>query len=90
MHRIISVLFYSNHYTEAGLSVAELTPFNDNQGQRRTLVLYWIRLQVDMLSGALSFMKRRMAQPRMHSALKESLNDVRLAMERPTSDRPSE
>jgi hypothetical protein len=80
---IASKQIYSSHYTEGGLSVAELIPFTDSQGQSHTLVLYWIRLQVDVLGGALSFIKKRMAQPRMMSALKESLKGVRLAMERP-------
>lgn len=64
--------------------MAELIPFTDNQGHPHTLVLYWIRLQVDMLGGALSFMKKRMAQPQMLRALKESLNGAQLAMERPS------
>lgn len=62
---IASKQLYSSHYTEGGLSVMELIPFTDSQGQPHTLVLYWIRLQVDMLGGALSFMKKRMAHPRM-------------------------
>ncbi|HWP44341.1 MAG TPA: hypothetical protein VNO14_13940 [Blastocatellia bacterium] len=82
---IASKQIYSSHYTEAGLSVAELTPFTDNKGQFHTLILYWIRLQVDMLGGTLGFMKKRMVQPRMRRTLKESLNKVRLAMEEPGS-----
>ncbi|HET9530873.1 MAG TPA: hypothetical protein VFQ92_11000 [Blastocatellia bacterium] len=79
---IASKQIYSSHYTEGGLSVAELIPFTDNQGQSHTLILYWIRLQVDMLGGTLGFIKKRMAQPRILSTLKESLKGVRAAMER--------
>ena len=78
---IASKQIYSSHYTEAGLSVAELIPFKDNEGLPRTIVVYTIRLQVDMLGGAMGFMKKRMAQPRMLSALKESLNGLRTNME---------
>jgi hypothetical protein len=34
-----------------------------------------------MLGGAMGFMKKRMAQPRMLSTLKESLNGLRATME---------
>ena len=78
---IASKQIYSSHYTDGALSVAELIPFVDGGKQPHTLVLYWIRLQVDMLGGALNFMKKRMAQPKMLQALKESLHGIRLTME---------
>jgi hypothetical protein len=78
---IASKQIYSSHYTEAGLSVAELIPFTDSQGLARTIVIYTIRLQVDMLGGSMGFMKKRMAQPRMLGALKDSLNGLRTTME---------
>ncbi len=78
---IASKQLYSTHYTEAGLSVAELIPFTDERNQTRTIVIYTIRLQVDMLGGSLGFMKKRMAQPRMVATLKQSLNGMRVTME---------
>ena len=78
---IVSKQLYSTHYTEAGLSVAELIPFADRQGQTRTIVIYAVRLQVDMLGGSFGFMKKRMAQPRMLGTLKQSLNGMRLTLE---------
>jgi hypothetical protein len=78
---IASKQIYSSHYTDAGLSVAELIPFTDEQGQARTIIVYTIRLQLDMLGGAMGFMKKRIAQPRMLSSLKESLNGLRTTME---------
>ncbi|HVG19445.1 MAG TPA: hypothetical protein VNI02_10350, partial [Blastocatellia bacterium] len=78
---IASKQIYSSHYTDAGLSVAELIPFTDSQGLARTIVAYTIRLRVDMLAGAMGFMKKRMAQPRMLGALKDSLNGLRTNME---------
>ena len=82
---IASKQLYSTHYTEAGLSVAELIPFVDGQGQTRTIVIYTIRLQVDMLGGSFGFMKKRMAQPRMLGMLKQSLDGMRLTMENRSS-----
>ncbi|MFY9553994.1 MAG: hypothetical protein WAV47_04660 [Blastocatellia bacterium] len=79
---IASKQLYSTHYTEAGLSVAELIPFADGQGQARTIVIYTIRLQVDMLGGSFGFMKKRLAQPRILGTLRASLNGMRLTMER--------
>src|SRR5262249_9186752 len=78
---IASQQIYASHYTEAGLSVAELIPFTDAQGKPHTLVAYTIRLQVDLLGGATGFMKRRMAQPRMLETLKESLLGLRRHVE---------
>lgn len=78
---IASKQLYSTHYTEAGLSVAELIPFADGQKQPRTIVIYTVRLQVDMLGGAFGFMKKRMAQPRMVGTLKQSLSEMRVTME---------
>jgi hypothetical protein len=78
---IASKQLYSSHYTEAGLSVAELIPFMEGQGQTRTIVIYAVRLQVDMLGGAFGFMKKRMAQPRMVGTLKQSLSGMRVTME---------
>jgi hypothetical protein len=79
---IASKQLYSTHYTEAGLSVAELIPFADGQGQARTIVIYTIRLLVDMLGGSFGFMKKRLAQPRMLGMLKQSLDGMRVTMER--------
>src|SRR4029453_5699081 len=78
---IASKQLYSTHYTEAGLSVAELIPFADGQGQARTIVIYTIRLQVDMLGGSFGVMRKRMAQPRMVGTLKQSLSGMRVTME---------
>ncbi len=78
---IASKQIYSNHYTEAGFTVAELVPFNDAQGRPHTLVAYTIRLQVDLLGGTTGFLKRRMAQPRMLETLKESLLGLRRNVE---------
>jgi len=78
---IASKQLYSTHYTEAGLSVAELIPFMDGQGQARTIVVYTVRLQVDMLGGSFGFMKKRMARPRMLGTLKQSLSGMRVTME---------
>jgi hypothetical protein len=78
---IASKQLYSTHFTESALSVAELIPFTDGLGQTRTIVIYTIRLQVDILGGSFSFMKRRMAQPRMLGTLKQSLNEMRMTME---------
>jgi hypothetical protein len=82
---IASKQIYSSHYTNAALSVAELIPFTDSHGLSRTIVAYTIRLQVDMLGGAMGFMKKRMAQPRMLGALKDSLNGLRVTMEAQSS-----
>jgi hypothetical protein len=78
---VASKQIYSSHYTEGGLSVAELIPFIDADGQPHTIVVYSIRLQVDMLGGILGGMKKRLAQPRMLATLKESLNGMRETME---------
>jgi len=78
---LASKQLYSTHYTEASLSVAELIPFADGQGQARTIVIYTIRLQVDMLGGSFGFMKKRLAQPRMLCMLKQSLDGMRVTME---------
>jgi len=74
---IASKQIYSSHYTEAGLSVAELIPFSDEKGAKRTLAAYTIRLQVDLLGGPMGFMKRRAAQPRMLETLRTGLEGLR-------------
>ncbi len=74
---IASKQIYSNHYTEAGMGIAELIPITDQHGKVRTLTAYTIRLQVDMFGGTMGFMKKRMAQPRMLEKLKESLQGLR-------------
>jgi len=78
---IASKQIYSSHYTEAGLSVAELIPFNDEKGAKRTLAAYTIRLQVDLLGGSMGFMKRRAAQPRMLETIKTGLEGLRQCAE---------
>ncbi len=78
---IASKQIYSSHYTEAGLSVAELIPFVDEKGARRTLAAYTIRLQVDLLGGPMGFIKRRAAQPRMLDTLKTGLEGLRQCAE---------
>ncbi|HET8676367.1 MAG TPA: hypothetical protein VFO63_11300 [Blastocatellia bacterium] len=78
---IASKQIYSNHYTEAALSVAELIHFKDALGHSRTVIAYTIRLQADMLGGTLGFMKKRMAQPKLLGTLKESINGLRTNME---------
>lgn len=78
---IASKQIYSSHYTEAGLSVAELIPFSDGKGAKRTLAAYTIRLQVDLLGGSMGFMKRRAAQPRMLETLKTGLEGLRQCAE---------
>lgn len=78
---IASKQLYTSHYTEAGLGVAELIPTFDAEGQRRTVIAYTLRLQVDMLGGKMNFLSRRMAQPKMLAKLKESLKGLRVALE---------
>ena len=78
---IASKQIYSSHYTEAGLSVAELIPFSDEKGAKRTLAAYTIRLQVDMLGGSMGFIKRRAAQPHMLETLKTGLEGLRQCAE---------
>jgi hypothetical protein len=78
---IASKQIYSSHYTEAGLSVAELIPFSDEKGAKRTLAAYTIRLQVDLLGGSMGFIKRRAAQPRMLETLKTGLEGLRQCAE---------
>jgi hypothetical protein len=78
---IASRQIYSSHYTEAGLLVAELIPFTEEKGARRTLAAYTIRLQVDMLGGPMGFMKRRAAQPRLLEMLKVALEGMRRSAE---------
>jgi hypothetical protein len=78
---IASKQVYSSHYTEAGLSVAELIPIIDEKGAKRTLAAYTIRLQVDMLGGSMGFLKRRAAQPRMLETLKTGLEGLRRCAE---------
>jgi len=56
-------------------------PFMEGQGQTRTIVIYTVRLQVDMMGGAFGFMKKRMARPRMVGTLKQSLSGMRVTME---------
>ena len=79
---IASKQIYSNHYTEAGLGIAELIPFTDQQGKVHTLTAYTIRLQVDMFGGPMGFLKKRMAQPRMLETLRESLQGLRANVEK--------
>jgi hypothetical protein len=74
---IASKQIYSSHYTEAALSVVELIPFSDEKGARRTLAALTIRLQLDLLTGPMAFMKRRAAQPRLLDALKTGLEGLR-------------
>jgi hypothetical protein len=78
---VASKQIYSSHYTEAGLSVMEIIPFNDEQGQARSVVAYTIRLQVDMLGGMLGSMKKRMAQPRFLTGLRQSLSGLQLDLQ---------
>lgn len=78
---IASKQIYSSHYTEAGLSVAELIPFSGEKGAKRTLAAYTIRLQVDLLGGSMGFMKRRAAQPRMLDTIKTGLEGLRQCAE---------
>src|SRR5262245_4744501 len=78
---IVSKQIYSSHYTEAGLSVAELIPFTDEKGAKRTLAAYTIRLQVDLLGGPMGFMKRRASQPRMLETLETGLEGLRQCAE---------
>jgi hypothetical protein len=70
---IASKQIYSSHYNEAGLSVAELIPFSDDSGRIHTVVVYTVRLEPDMFGGALGFMKKRMALPKMQLTLRDSL-----------------
>ena len=78
---IVSKQIYSSHYTEAGLSVAELIPFSDEKGAKRTLAAYTIRLQVDMLGGSMGFIKRRAAHPHMLETIKTGLEGLRRCAE---------
>jgi hypothetical protein len=74
---IASKQIYSSHYNEAGFSVAELIPFSDDNGRIHTVVVYTIRLEPDMFGGALGFMKKRMAMPKMQLTLRDSLARMR-------------
>jgi hypothetical protein len=74
---IASKQIYSSHYNEAGLSVADLIPFDDYRGRNHTLVVYTVRLAPDMMGGPLGFMKKRMAMPKMQVTLKDSLARIR-------------
>ncbi|MBO0720427.1 MAG: hypothetical protein J2P41_06385 [Blastocatellia bacterium] len=78
---IASEQIYSNHYTEAGLGIAELIPFTDQDGKVRTLFGYTVRLQVDMFGGTMGFLKKKMAHPRMLETMKESLHGLRANLE---------
>ena len=78
---IASKQIYSSHYTDAGLSVAELIPFSDEKGAKRTLAAYTIRLQVDMLGGSMGFIKRRAAHPHMLETIKTGLEGLRRCAE---------
>lgn len=78
---IASKQIYSSHYTEAGLSVAELIPFNGEKGEKRTLAAYTIHLQVDLLGGPMGFIKRRAAQPRMLETIRTGLEGLRQCAE---------
>jgi hypothetical protein len=74
---IASKQIYSSHYNEAGLSVAELIPFDDYKGRSHTVVVYTLRLEPDMLGGPLGFMKKRMAMPKLQITLRDSLARIR-------------
>ena len=74
---IASKQVYSSHYNEAGLSVAELIPFDDYRGRNHTVVVYTLRLAPDMMGGTLGFMKKRMAMPKMQVTLRDSLARIR-------------
>lgn len=78
---IVSRQLYSSHYTEAGLSVAEFIPFTDSVNRIKTLVIYTVRMEVDMLGGGLGFLKKRLAQPHVVSTLRDSLNGLRVNLE---------
>lgn len=80
---VISKQLYASHYTEAGLMLAEIIPFNDTQGRPYTLVVNTVRLKLDLLGGAFGFMKKRAAQPRLLDALKESLDWLRVNLVKP-------
>jgi hypothetical protein len=78
---IVSKQIYTSHYTEAGLSVAELIPFSDEKSSKHTLAAYTIRLQVDMLGGSMGFIKRRAAHPHMLETIKTGLEGLRRCAE---------
>jgi hypothetical protein len=80
---IVSRQLYSSHYTEAALTLAEFIPFKDSSNQRRTLVIYTVRMALDMFGGGLGFAKRRVARPRVLATLKESLTRLRVSLEAP-------
>ena len=80
---IASKQVYSNHYTEAALSVAEFIPFTDSSGQPHTIIAYTLRLQTDMLGGSLGFVKKHMAAPRILGTLRESLERLQSTLESP-------
>jgi hypothetical protein len=86
---IASKQLYSSHYTEAAMSIAEFIPFTDSAGQVHTIILYRIRLQTDMLSGSLGFMKRRMAAPRMLGTLRDSLQRLQYKLESQAGSLPA-
>jgi len=78
---IASKQIYSSHYTEAGLSVAELIPIGDEKGAKRTLAAYTIRLQVDLLGGPMCFIQKRASQARVLEALKTGVEGLRQCAE---------
>lgn len=78
---MISRQIYSSHYTEAAMTVAEFIPFGAALDHPRTLVVFTIRMQLDMLGGSLGFVKKRLAEPRVLLTLKESLSGLRLHLE---------
>src|SRR5262249_23100407 len=67
---------YASHYAEAGLSVVDMVPIVE-EGRRRTVVAYTIRLQVDLFDGPGGFLSRRFAQARLRAKLRDSLMEFR-------------
>ena len=84
---LISKQVYSSHYTEAGLSVAEFIPLTDGPAGSRTLVVYTIRMELDMLGGTFGFLKKRMAGPRLLVTMRDSLSGLRINLENADSAR---
>src|SRR5262249_52982914 len=74
---MISRQIYSSHYTEAAMTVAEFIPFGSALDRPRTLVVFTVRIQLDVMGGGFSFVKKRLAEPRVLLTLKDSLKGLR-------------
>ncbi len=77
---VASTLVYANHYAEAGLVIAELIPFASATGQTQTLIAYTARIQTDLLGGQFSFLKKKFAQAKLVSTVRDGLASLQATM----------